>query len=411
MKFNTAPPSVLHIDINSCFATVEQQANPFLRGKPLVVAAYESANGCVLAASIEAKQFGVKTGMRVRDAKQLCPRVLVMSTDPWKYRNIHLLFRKLLGRYSPHVSPKSIDEFVVHLDQVLHIYDNDPLLVARKIKNEIEATIGDWIQVSIGIGPNRYLAKTAAGLIKPNGLEVLDTTTYEEVYRHLPLTKLTGIKDANAARLRSVGIRTVWDFYEAPLWKLKAAFHSVTSYYWYMRLRGYEIDDVEYARRSYGNSYSLPRPLETRESVSPIISKLVTKTSGRLRKAGLIAQGVHLALQYKEGGYWHQGHKCAKHLFSTQDIYEEVMRLYDGAPHAPLRHIAISVFELHKENDLQLDMFTNTLEKVHLMKAVDSIHKRWGDYVVYPARMIDTERFIPDRIAFGGVKELEEISI
>ncbi|MEK7470692.1 MAG: DNA polymerase IV, partial [Patescibacteria group bacterium] len=102
----------MHIDLNSCFATIEQQANPFLRGKPIAVGAYTTPNGCILAASVEAKRLGIKTGMRVKDGKVLYPKLIVLPSDPNKYRDVHLKLRKIISEYTNDFSPKSIDEFV-----------------------------------------------------------------------------------------------------------------------------------------------------------------------------------------------------------------------------------------------------------------------------------------------------------
>src|SRR3954454_19599964 len=106
LELNHNNATIMHIDLNSAFSTIEQQANPLLRGKPIVVAAYNSPNGCVVAPSIEAKTYGIKTGMTVRDARLLCPQVIVRTPDPAKYRYVHLAFRRIFTHYSPDVTPK-----------------------------------------------------------------------------------------------------------------------------------------------------------------------------------------------------------------------------------------------------------------------------------------------------------------
>jgi DNA polymerase-4 len=113
LQFNPKPPTILHIDLNSCFATVEQQANPQLRGRPIAVAAYKTPSGCILAPSVEAKRLGIKTGMRVKDGKLLCPELIVLEPDPWKYRNVHLQLRKLLSAYVETPVPKSDELFSI----------------------------------------------------------------------------------------------------------------------------------------------------------------------------------------------------------------------------------------------------------------------------------------------------------
>jgi DNA polymerase IV len=134
LPFNHNAPTIMMVDLNSAFATCEQQANPFLRGKPIVVAAYNSPNGCVVAPSIEAKRYGIKTGMTVRDARLLYPPVIVRTPDPAKYRAVHLQFRRIFRDYSPDVTPKSIDEAVIDLTDTLCLYKGSIVDLGREIK-------------------------------------------------------------------------------------------------------------------------------------------------------------------------------------------------------------------------------------------------------------------------------------
>src|SRR3990170_4916979 len=326
LNFNPRPSTILHIDLNSCFATIEQQANPHLRGKPLAVAAYATSNGCILAPSIEAKRYGIKTGMRVKEGKLLYPGLIVLSPDPWKYRNVHLALRQLISEYTSDFYPKSIDEFVLNLEG-FPAYSRGMFAVGRELKKRIKKEIGDWLTVSIGIAPNRFLAKLASGIHKPDGLDEINKDNYLKIYSKLSLTDLPYIKLRNAVRLNSVGVYKVTDLYNAPLWKLKAAFESINGYYWYLRLRGWEIDDVIFGRRSYGNSYALPKPLTKPEELSHILAKLVTKMGARLRRAGYKARGVHVAISYRDGGFWHKGVTLDKVIFDTRDIYKKAFKI------------------------------------------------------------------------------------
>lgn len=415
--FNTKDSTILHLDLNSCFATIEQQANPHLRGKPIAVAAYPTPNGCILAPSVEAKRFGVKTGTRVKDGLSLCPNLIVLASDPWKYRHVHLKLKKLLQNYTNNFSPKSIDEFVLNLEgypalkQGMHC-------VAREIKARIKAEIGDWLTVSAGIAPNRFLAKTAAGLHKPDGLDEIHKDNFQAIYKNLELTDLCGIADKNAARLASMGIYTVSQFYHAPFWRLKAAFASINGYYWYLRLRGWEIDDVTFARRSYGNSYSLPKPFTKFGELAPILQKLVEKTGARMRKAGYQACGVHLAILYRDGTHWHHGKALLEPIFDSRDIYKKAFQILLASPSGlscphqkPVANLAVSCFNLAKIKYPQLVLFEDLLKKERLVRATDKLNQRWGNFIITPARMLGTGRYVPDRIAFGGVKELEEFTM
>lgn len=409
LDFNPKPSTILHLDLNSCFATIEQQANPRLRGRPIAVAAYATPSGCILAPSVEAKRYGVATGMRVKDGKALCPGLLVLPPDPWKYRNVHLALRKLLRDYTNDFAPKSIDEFVLNLDGYPALSRGMSAL-GREIKQRIKKEIGEWLTISVGISTNRFLAKTAASLHKPDGLDEINYQNFLNIYSNLKLTDLCGIKTRNAIRLNNMGIYSVLDFYQAPTWKLKAAFASINGYYWYTRLHGYEIDDVALGRHSYGNSFALPKPLKEPEELSPILTKLVEKTGSRLRAAGYKAGGVHLAIYFRDGSLWHQGRLTQKVLFDSRDIYREIFRLFLVCPHRkPVRNLAVSVFNLVKEDQIQLELFADVIKKERLIEAVDVVNHRWGNFVVAPARMIATDNVVLDRIAFGGVKELEEI--
>lgn len=409
LPFNPKPATYLHVDINSCFATIEQQANPLLRGKPVAVAAYTTASGCILTPSTEAKVFGVRAGMRVKDGLKHCPQLRVLPPDPEKYRSVHLKLKALLETYTDVVTPKSIDEFVLNLGSY-PAFSRGMHAIALEIKKRIKQEIGEWVTVSIGIGPNRFLAKTAASLHKPDGLDEINSRNATQVYSRLALTDLCGINLRNAARLRRIGIRSVLDFYQADNKTLTTAFASIIGYYWYLRLRGWEVDEVEFDRKSFGNSYSLPKPMSTDKELSPLLMKLTQKTAQRLRRRGYACQGVRVSILFRNGTHWHKGSKTQEVLFATSDIYRHIFSLFARRPYREnVAHLAVTCFNLQQLETLQLDIFHETIKKKSLTQAIDKINERWGEYVLTPARMLGTQENVPDRIAFGGVKELEEI--
>ncbi|MBX4206104.1 hypothetical protein KW795_02805 [Candidatus Microgenomates bacterium] len=394
----------MHIDINSCFATIEQQANPTLRYTPIVVAAYNSPGGCILAPSIEAKTYGIKTGMRVKEAKLLYPRLIVMTPDPDKYRDVHLKLRKILFDFSNDVHAKSIDEFVLNFEG--YPWENQLKQIALDIKQRIRKEIGDYIRVSVGIAPNRFLAKTAAGLKKPDGLEEINHKNYLDVYSKLNLVDLHGIYIRNELRLNNAGINSVLELYNSPLWKLRVAFKSINAYYWYLRLRGWEIDNIEFERKSYGNSFALPTSEGTTKELFPILQKLCEKTGSRMRAGGYKARGIHLSLSFRDHTYWHEGDSLSSFIFDSKDIYKEAVRLLSHTRLKPVHVIAVSVFGLTEEKTLQFSLFENLEKKQRLVNALDTINDNWGDFLITPARMVLTADMIKDRIAFGGVREL-----
>jgi DNA polymerase-4 len=401
VSFNPEKSFVMHIDINSCFATIEQQANPILRGKAVVVAAFTTDKGCILAASVEAKRLGIKTGMRVMDGRTIYPKLVVLPPDPDKYRNVHLKLKKIISGYTADFSPKSIDEFVLNMKGYPKLVAGSMQQVAKEIKQRIKKEIGEWITVSVGIAPNRYLAKIAAGIHKPDGLDEINIENFLSVYSNLKLTDLTGIKQGNATRLNLMGIYSVLDFYNAPVWKLRAAFHSITGVY--------EVDEVEYGRRSFGNSVAIGRNLSKIEELSPILARLTEKMCSRLRVAHYRACGIHLTIIYKNGSWWHKGRLLPYSLFDSRDFYRAAFELLGEAnPSCPVLNLAISSYGLTRDGSLQLGFFDNVVAKRNLVEAIDEVNGRWGDFTVSSARSLGGAKVVMDRIAFGGIKELTE---
>lgn len=404
LGFNPKKPVIVHIDINSCFATCEQQANPFLRNKPLVVAAFDSAAAVILASSIEAKKLNIKTGMRVFEAKNIFPNLIVQLPDPAKYRTIHNQLKELLLTYTPQVTPKSIDEFVSDFSQSL--YSNQNITqVCQEIKQKIKTEIGDWISVSIGIGPNRFLAKIASNIKKPDGLEQIDISNYQNVYSRLRLKDLHGVNTATINLLNCNSIYTVEDFYQSSLDKLKSTFQSIYSYYWYLRLRGWEIDDIETSRQSFGNMHALKKPTHEINKLKPILHKLVLNTSDRLRNDGYKARGVRVSLIFSDHTLWQKSLTVPVDLYETYEMFIVALKVIHSCPNLKsVVNIAFSCFNLSENKSLQLNMFQDSIKKDNLVNAIDSINNKFGNFSIIPASVIQSGDFISDHIGFGKIK-------
>lgn len=473
----------MHIDLNSCFAIIEQQANRLLRGKPVGVAAYDTPRGFVLAASYEAKAKGVKLGVNVEQARVLAPGIIIVTPDPAKYREAHKRFKEVLLRYSPDVVPKSIDEFVLDFSNSARfkerrskhaesaqstvstvspqysalstqssdarvIHNQTMLEIGQEIKQQIAQELGEWVTVNIGIGPNRFLAKYAAGFDKPNGMTLIDHTNLEHRYENMKLVDLPGINVRFRARLRAAGIYTPLDFLRADMETLRRqVFKSINGYHWYMRLRGYEADRVEFGRKSIGHQYALKDKTTELPKLEMLLMKLCEKTGRRLRRNNFYATGIHLYLGFvSESPHldgpasfenmssirsWHHGEKLPYRLYSTADIYEAARRLlYSAELSGRVKLMSVHVFELSPWEPVQLSLFEaqeqrtanaeprkeavriieTTVRTVEAGKrvsdAVDAINDRYGEFVVTPAMMMDMQGTILDRIAFGQVRDI-----
>ena len=402
LEFSGKPLRFMHIDLNSCFATVEQQANPLLRGRPVAVAAYNSPKGVIIAPSVEAKRLGIKVGFRVMDAKKVCPDIKILEPDTEKYRFIHHILKKLLLGYTNALEPKSVDEFVLDFSGAPK-YREGLLKVGAEIKTRIKREVGDYITVSVGVSTNRFLAKTASNLRKPDGLEEINKYNFAYIYSSLELMDLSGIGKKSLMRLNNHGVHTVRDLYNTSSYTLKHIFQSVVGNYWYLKLRGYQIEDYKKVRRSFGHQYALPKPIKNLPELTPLLTKLVEKMGFRLRNSGYKAQGVHLSLLYKDTTYWHMSRKTGKIVCDSRDIYKEVLRLFFASPQKEIKVIGVSCFNLTKAERSQLELFSDINKREHLTNMLDKINKRWGKFVISPASMMESKDHVVDRIGFGNV--------
>lgn len=408
---NHNQPAIMHIDLNSCFATIEQQANIHFRGKPLVVAAYSTPKGFVLAPSIEAKRLGIRLGMTVRDARLICRDVIVRTPDPPKIRDVHVKFKRIFQDYAPKVTPKSIDEAVLDFTDAMR-FKPDLVSIAKEIKQRMRKEIGEWISCSIGIGTNRFLAKTGASLKKPDGLEVITHQNLLAVLKRLTLMDLNGINEKLQARLNINGIFTPLQFFEATEAVLrKRVFGGIVGYYWYLRLRGWEIDSYEFGRKSYGQQYALGKPTADPAELSSLLMKLCEKMGRRLRSAGHAAQGIHIAVNYRDYTHWHEGKKFDRDLYTTIDLYRRAQWMLNRQPEKKVvGQLSVSCYGLVNSQNSQMNLFDIAEDKRrHISDAMDKINDRYGEFVVTPATMMSMDGTILDRIAFGRVNDIEDM--
>ena len=409
---NKNPPLIMHVDLNSCFATIKQQASPHLRGKPLVIAAYDSPAGCVLAPSIEAKKLGIKTGMTVREAKLLCKGVIVRTPDVALIRDAHRKFSKITKDYSPEVYPKSIDEVVIDFRSMDRL-NLDLIDVGKEIKQRFRGEIGEWVSCNVGIAPNRFLAKLAASLHKPDGLDIITHQNLIKVYDSVSLTDLHGINTRYQARLNAQGIFTPLQFLETDSETLKRkVFQSIVGHHWYMRLRGYEIDDVEFKRKSFGQDFALGKKTDDPEELSRILMKLCEKMGRRLRKSGYVANGIHVGIIYEDGTYWHRGRKVHSSMYTTKELFTKVMWVFNQQPQRKVvGKLMVSCYSLSSSAMSQPTLFDEENKGHRVSDAIDQINDRYGEYVVTPALMMGMNDLVIERISFGATKGIEDLYI
>lgn len=433
--FNPSPVRFLHVDLNSCFASIEQQANPLLRGKPLVVAAYTSPGGCILAASREAKKLGIKTGMRVFEGLRIYPRLIVLDPDPNKYRFVSGKLLEVFQKYTDKAEMRSIDEAILDFSSFQSnvipgkdpgsSQDTDTRLdsgseagmiknlweTALQIKKDIKSEIGEWLTVSVGISTNSYLSKLAAGLQKPDGLVEINCQNIESIFSKLKLDNLPYIKQGNSLRLNLVGIYTPLDFLNADGPTLKIAFRSIVGYRWHQWLHGYEIEGVSYDGRfpgeidkTIGHSYALTRPSDDDSYLASLLCQLVEKMGRRLRAKNFVTTGMHVSCNLEDHRYWHHGEKLHAQLYGDGELYLAAWNILKRRPRGvAVTLLAVNSFNLEPADVVQESFFADTYSQRKLALAVDTINNRWGERSITLALTLETKGKIRDRVAFGKV--------
>ena len=406
MPINAADPIFMHVDLNSCFAMAEQQANPLIRNKPVAIASYDSPGGTIIASSYEAKALGIKLGINVAGARNVCPEVIIMMPDPEKYFDIHRRFQRILLKYTDEVYPRSVDEFLVDFKGSSALRNGITLEeIGADIKLEIRKIIGEYVTVNVGIGLNPFLAKLAASLNKPNGLDLIDSNNLLLIYSKLSLMDLPGINYRYQARLNLAGIYTPLDFFNAKIDVLKNVFKSINAYYWYLRLRGYKIDTVDFTRKSFGAQYALANKTLDINELSRLLMKLSEKIGRRLRNNGYKAYGIKLCLGLGHGESIAKSKKLSYSLYSTIDIYKAAYRLLVLIikPKA-VRQINISVYCIELIDPKQNNLFQETsFDSINLANAMDKINSQYGEYTVTSALMNNMQNTILKRVAFGKI--------
>jgi DNA polymerase-4 len=407
-RCNTERPLIMHIDLNSCFATVEQQSRPMLRGRPVAIVNRRTESTSIVTASYEAKAYGVKVGMRVKDAKRLVPELVTLESDPPKYRYVYHKMMSIMKRYSPHITMKSIDEGIIDFHPTTDLVRSRDLIdVGHEMKLRLRQEIGSAMRCNVGISMNRFLAKTAASLHKPDGLDVIDHTNLRRVLGTLKLTDLTGIASHNEHRLNAVGIYTPLQFLDATPHTLHTmVFKSVLGEQWHQRLRGYEVDDVPHTLKTVGRQYVLEGKNLPHSVIIQRLHHLCESVGGKLRSQGKVARGVLVYAKTTERGYWHARHMATLPFFSDSAIYAQAMMLFAGVP-AGSYEIGINCYELSDDTGDQLSLFGDQVAREqHITDTIDAINKRFGERTIHVADTLGTDKFVKQKIPFGSTRYL-----
>lgn len=391
------PLSTLFVDLNAYFAAVEQQERPELRGKPVAVGAVHAETGTIIAASYEAKPFGVKTGVRVGEARQMCPGLVVLPARPSVYTYYHRRILAAVETVIPIERVCSIDEFRCRLIGK----EREPERareIALRIKQVIREDAGECLTCSIGVAPNGYLAKVATEMQKPDGLVVLESHDLPHRLNMLKKTDFPGINRRTQARLEANGFFTVEQMTAATAPELRRAFGSIWGERWWHAIRGEEMPDFDGPPKSLGHSYVLAPELRHDAGCREVLLRLTHKACARMRQSALVAQSASVYVRGRRS--WHK----RLTLPQTNDsvlLTRRVLEAWTERDFSGPLVVGITFERLSPATDTTPSLFDMSDQSAQFNRAVDDLNQRFGKNTVYLAGMARARHTASEKIAFN----------
>lgn len=399
----------MYIDFNSYFASVEQQLDPKLRCKPIAVIPVDTEATCAIAASYEAKAFGIKTGTPIWEAKKMCPHLICILAKHEAYVEFHEKILREIDRHVPITKVWSIDEVACQL------MDNESAnaeQLAAKIKKGLKENVGECIRCSIGIAPNRYLAKVATDMKKPDGLVFINQEDLPQKLHSLKLRDLPGIGTNMEIRLKSCGILDMKTLCSLNLEQMRIAWGSVEGEKMWHHLKGIELPEKETQRRSLGHSQVLAPELRNPEIARIVGRKLTTKAASRLRTMKLVASKMSLSIILEEQGFFELHSACNQvddtmtFLSLFQDMWNQITNL---TATSRMKKISVTFSKLEKPIGQQYDFFTDHSreKRKKISQTLDLINQKYGKNSAVFGILPD-KSFSGAKIAFSRIPEKEE---
>jgi DNA polymerase-4 len=373
---------ILHIDMDAFFISVEQRDNPSLRGKPAAVCGSLSRS-VVTSATYEARPFGIRAGMPIQEAKRRCPQLILVEGDHSKYTEAAARIFSILKDYTPLVEVASIDEAYLDITQSQLLFKS-PLHIAQLIKNRIREK--EQLTCSIGIAPNKLLAKLGSNLKKPDGLVLIQKEKVGEILNDLPVSKLYGIGPKLTQELNSMGIFTCGQLGEVPVSLLKKRFGVIGERLHEMGLGSDDSPvipfDEEEDAKSISHSVTLEEDTSDPTMVRKVLLQLSERVSRRMRKDGFYGRRIVLTFRYSDFYTFSKQKTISKWVNGGNEIFRHALEIYESISHPkPIRLLGVGVSLLKKEW-CQLDLFERKDKKEKMLKAVDRVNERFGDWTL-----------------------------
>jgi len=382
--------------MNSYFATVEQQANPQLRGKPVAVLGSHAKRTIIVAASVEAKKFGVKTGTRVEDAPKLCPNIVFVHGEPRKYSWVTKKFIEIFESYTDKVEIFSIDECFLDVTHTASLYGGAEN-IAKEIKRRIRSEIGEYISCSVGIASNKFLAKTASDLKKPDGLVIVTPENKDKMLLDLSLSEFCGIGRRINQRLGAIGIYTTADLRKVSNIILSHEFGVTTGEK--LKRMAYGLDNVPVISwhdrsdaKSYSHSRTLNKDVTDVSEIKKHILLLSEKVSSHMRKDSMLGMEVGLWLRFKDFTGAGKSMKIAKWTHDGLEIADAADKILSQLNlHQPVRAIGVYVGRVQRDTNVPMSLLPEDAVNEKILSAMDKVNSRYGSDVVTRARLAGTK--------------------
>jgi len=380
---------IMHLDMDAFFASIEQQINPHLKGKPVIVGSRDKKyNTVVAAASYEAKAYGIKSGMLSRDALRICPHAEFVGCASAKYTYVSDEISRLLNDYSPIVEHSTIDEFDLELDGLEPLFGSF-LEIGRRVKNRIKETFG--LTCSAAIAPTWILAKLGTKIRKPDGLVLVTDDNLDAFIQDVPVEKVCGIGPALTAHLQTLGIVTCDQLKTIPENILINNFGKSTGHWLYAILRTDENSTYQKGEsetpeipKSVGHSYTLPRETYDQKVINAWLRMLSEMVAERMRKYGLLGRTTSLWISSRNASFFRQ----KTHPIPTSDGSEIFVRSRGILSQrkgqiGPVRALGVTLSGL--VSDCAPPLLTEQKKREALLKAMDQVNAKYGDWTLSPA--------------------------
>ena len=409
----------LYLDFNSYFATVEQQTNPAIRYKPVAIVPSVTDYTCAIAASYEAKKLGIKTGTMIFEAKKICPNLICIKANHEKYIEYHHKLIDEINKYIPIESVCSIDEVACKLIGEER-KAKKAVSIALAIKFGIKKNIGDYINCSIGISVNKFLAKTASNLKKPNGLKILYKKDLPSKIKHLTLSDLTGIGKRMEIRLHSAGIKTVSALYNVSPKNMRKIWGNVQGERFWNMLKGNEVEEIPTQTNTIGHSHVLHPNWRAPHLAQHVLKRLVLKAASRLRRKKYFCKKIKIYVKIKSSLYAEDKEKFNKvndsiTLLEKSNLIWE--RIISQQNIKKIKQINVVLYELESFNSAQINFleklnykFESLLKKRrNLSNTMDVINSRFGrDSITIGSLPKSINQFSGTKVAFTRIPDIKE---